>query len=141
MADPATYREAVGDFIARPGHGWAGLPFFAGAAQALAERLDEKRQAGAVICPPPEQVFAALRATPLGDVRAVILGQDPYPTPGHAVGLSFSVAPTVRPLPRSLQNIFRELVAGTQEYATLRRRLLRALPRALPALARAALTR
>ena len=64
MADPATYREAVGDFSARPGHGWAGLPFFAGTAQALAERLDEKRQAGAVICPPPEQVFAALRATP-----------------------------------------------------------------------------
>ena len=91
MADPATYREAVGDFSARPGHGWAGLPFFAGTAQALAERLDEKRQAGAVICPPPEQVFAALRATPLADVRAVILGQDPYPTPGDAHGFAFSV--------------------------------------------------
>ena len=46
---------------------------------------------------------------PLGDVRVLIVGQDPYPTPGHAVGLSFSVAPDVRPLPRSLQNIFREL--------------------------------
>ena len=105
MADPATYREAVGDFIARPGHGWAGLPFFAGAAQALAERLDEKRQAGAVICPPPEQVFAALRATPLADVRAVILGQDPYPTPGDAHGFAFSV-PSCRPIPRSLKFIF-----------------------------------
>ena len=46
---------------------------------------------------------------PLADVRVLIVGQDPYPTPGHAVGLSFSVAPDVRPLPRSLQNIFREL--------------------------------
>ena len=47
---------------------------------------------------------------PLEDVRVLIVGQDPYPTPGHPVGLSFSVAPDVRPLPRSLQNIFRELV-------------------------------
>ena len=38
----------------------------------------------------------------------LIVGQDPYPTPGHAVGLSFSVAPDVRPLPRSLDNIFTE---------------------------------
>ena len=41
-------------------------------------------------------------------VRVLIVGQDPYPTPGHAVGLSFSVAPDVRPLPRSLDNIFKE---------------------------------
>ncbi len=46
---------------------------------------------------------------PLADVRVLIVGQDPYPTPGHPVGLSFSVAADVRPLPRSLQNIFREL--------------------------------
>lgn len=46
---------------------------------------------------------------PLDSVRVLIVGQDPYPTPGHAVGLSFSVAPDVRPLPRSLQNIYREL--------------------------------
>lgn len=46
---------------------------------------------------------------PLDDVRVLIVGQDPYPTPGHAVGLSFSVAPEVRPLPRSLSNIYREL--------------------------------
>jgi uracil-DNA glycosylase len=45
---------------------------------------------------------------PLEKVRVLIVGQDPYPTPGHAVGLSFSVAPDVRPLPRSLDNIFRE---------------------------------
>jgi uracil-DNA glycosylase len=45
---------------------------------------------------------------PFDDVRVLIVGQDPYPTPGHAVGLSFSVAPDVRPLPRSLANIFDE---------------------------------
>lgn len=48
---------------------------------------------------------------PLADVRVLILGQDPYPTPGHPVGLSFSVAPDVRPLPGSLRNIFQELQA------------------------------
>ncbi|OBI54997.1 uracil-DNA glycosylase [Mycobacterium sp. E787] len=48
---------------------------------------------------------------PFDDVRVLIVGQDPYPTPGHAVGLSFSVAPEVRPLPRSLANIFDEYSA------------------------------
>jgi uracil-DNA glycosylase len=46
---------------------------------------------------------------PFADVRVLIVGQDPYPTPGHPVGLSFSVEPDVRPIPRSLQNIYREL--------------------------------
>lgn len=48
---------------------------------------------------------------PFEAVRVLIVGQDPYPTPGHAVGLSFSVAPDVRPLPRSLSNIFTEYSA------------------------------
>ncbi|MBO0677264.1 uracil-DNA glycosylase [Mycolicibacterium sp. S2-37] len=48
---------------------------------------------------------------PFEQVRVLIVGQDPYPTPGHAVGLSFSVAPEVRPLPRSLANIFTEYTA------------------------------
>ena len=47
---------------------------------------------------------------PLEDVRVLIVGQDPYPTPGHAVGLSFSVAPDVRPIPKSLINVYKELV-------------------------------
>ena len=47
---------------------------------------------------------------PMEDVRVLIVGQDPYPTPGHPMGLSFSVAPGVKP-PRSLENIFRELVS------------------------------
>lgn len=46
---------------------------------------------------------------PLADVRVLVVGQDPYPTPGHPVGLSFSVEPDVRPVPRSLQNIYTEL--------------------------------
>ncbi|MGH3445418.1 MAG: uracil-DNA glycosylase [Nocardioidaceae bacterium] len=56
---------------------------------------------------------AILRAfsRPMSDVRVLVVGQDPYPTPGHPVGLSFSVAPEVRPLPKSLVNIFRELYA------------------------------
>src|SRR3954466_11037861 len=57
-----------------------------------------------------DDVFKAFRR-PLADVRVLIVGQDPYPTPGHPVGLSFSVDPTVRPLPPSLINMYRELVA------------------------------
>jgi len=48
---------------------------------------------------------------PLADVRVLVVGQDPYPTPGHPMGLSFSVQPDVRPVPRSLANIFTELQA------------------------------
>lgn len=60
--------------------------------------------------PAGEHVLRAF-TRPLADVRVLIVGQDPYPTPGHPVGLSFSVAPDVRPIPRSLQNIYRELHA------------------------------
>ncbi|WP_324650485.1 uracil-DNA glycosylase [Georgenia sp. H159] len=57
---------------------------------------------------------------PFGDVRVIIVGQDPYPTPGHPMGLSFSVQPDVRPIPRSLVNVFRELVddVGTHPPST-----------------------
>lgn len=58
--------------------------------------------------PPKADVFRAL-SVPLPEVRVVIVGQDPYPTPGHAHGLAFSVRSDVRPLPRSLENIFTEL--------------------------------
>jgi uracil-DNA glycosylase len=60
--------------------------------------------------PPGPQVLRVFEQ-PLDAVRVLIVGQDPYPTAGHAVGLSFSVAPDVRPVPRSLQNIFAELAA------------------------------
>lgn len=70
----------------------------------------EALSSGAVL-PPRESTFLALQLTPLASVRVVILGQDPYPTPGHAHGLCFSVQPHVRPIPRSLQNIYKELRA------------------------------
>ena len=59
--------------------------------------------------PAKENIWNALAYTPLESVRVVILGQDPYPTPGHANGLAFSVQPDVRPIPRSLVNIYKEL--------------------------------
>lgn len=60
--------------------------------------------------PDRADLFAALHATPWSEVKVVIVGQDPYPTPGHAHGLSFSVRPGV-PLPRSLRNMYQELQA------------------------------
>ena len=61
---------------------------------------------------PPEAVrFNALNSTPLDQVKVVILGQDPYPTIGHAHGLCFSVLPDVKPLPKSLLNINKELLS------------------------------
>lgn len=63
------------------------------------------------ILPSATQRFAALDLTPPDKARVVILGQDPYPTPGHAHGLAFSVEPDVTPLPRSLRNIYKELQA------------------------------
>jgi uracil-DNA glycosylase len=59
--------------------------------------------------PAGSQILRAFQR-PLANVKVLIVGQDPYPTPGHPVGLSFSVAPDVRPLPGSLRNIFKELV-------------------------------
>jgi len=70
--------------------------------------LREELAAGRTYLPAGDQILRAFQR-PMSDVRVLVVGQDPYPTPGHAVGLSFSVAPDVRPLPRSLVNIFREL--------------------------------
>lgn len=72
--------------------------------------LREEIAAGRGYLPAGDRVLRAF-SLPLADVRVLIVGQDPYPTPGHPVGLSFSVAPDVRPLPKSLVNIYRELVA------------------------------
>lgn len=74
---------------------------------AIGEFLRSESAAGRLWAPAGGNILRAFQQ-PLDDVRVLIVGQDPYPTPGHAVGLSFSVAPDVRPLPRSLQNIFRE---------------------------------
>ncbi|GIG24025.1 uracil-DNA glycosylase [Cellulomonas denverensis] len=64
--------------------------------------------AGRQYLPAGDAILNAFRR-PLAEVRVLIVGQDPYPTPGHPMGLSFSVQPTVRPLPRSLANIYQEL--------------------------------
>jgi len=70
--------------------------------------LAGEEAAGHQLLPPPSNVLRAFRQ-PLAGVKVLIVGQDPYPTPGHAVGLSFSVDSRTRPLPRSLVNIYREL--------------------------------
>ena len=75
---------------------------------AIGEYLRGETAAGRRWAPADTRILRAFEQ-PLDDVRVLVVGQDPYPTPGHAVGLSFSVAPEVRPLPRSLQNILREL--------------------------------
>ncbi len=81
--------------------------------QQLRTFLVGEMQAGKVILPEPKLWFNALNTTPFDQVKVVILGQDPYPTPGHAHGLCFSVLPQVKPLPKSLQNIFKELKDDT----------------------------
>lgn len=80
---------------------------------AVGDFLREEIAAGRGYLPEGEQVLRAF-TRPLAEVRVLIVGQDPYPTPGHPVGLSFSVSPQVRPLPRSLQNIYAELAADLE---------------------------
>ncbi|WP_314096108.1 uracil-DNA glycosylase [Microbacterium foliorum] len=75
---------------------------------AIGHRLREEQAAGRGYLPAGDHVLRAFRR-PLADVRVLITGQDPYPTPGHPIGLSFAVDRDVRPLPRSLGNIYREL--------------------------------
>jgi uracil-DNA glycosylase len=74
----------------------------------LGEFLRGEVAAGRRFLPRGEQILRAF-TRPMADVRVLIVGQDPYPTPGHPVGLSFAVDRTVRPIPRSLANIYREL--------------------------------
>jgi uracil-DNA glycosylase len=92
---PAAWLPAIGDQVARP--------YF----RDLSRFVAAERAAHDVF-PPAAETFNALELTPPEHVRVVILGQDPYPGPGQAHGLSFSVRPGV-PLPRSLRNIYREL--------------------------------
>jgi uracil-DNA glycosylase len=74
----------------------------------LGDFLRAETVAGRGYLPSGHNVLRAF-TYPFADVRVLIVGQDPYPTPGHPVGLSFSVEPSVRPVPRSLQNIYKEL--------------------------------
>lgn len=70
--------------------------------------LNAERAAGHRVLPAGDRILAAFQR-PMSAVRVLIVGQDPYPTPGHPIGLSFATSPEVRPIPRSLQNIYREL--------------------------------
>ncbi|AND16982.1 uracil-DNA glycosylase [Rathayibacter tritici] len=89
--------------------GWAdALAPVAGEIAAMGDVLRAEVAAGRPYLPAGRDVLRAF-AAPLADVRVLIVGQDPYPTPGHPIGLSFAVERHVRPLPRSLQNIYREL--------------------------------
>lgn len=74
----------------------------------------ERIESGEPLAPPIQDVMRAFR-TDLSDVRVLIVGQDPYPTLGHAIGLSFAVSEVVKPLPRSLQNIMKELAVDLPE--------------------------
>ncbi|QWT23606.1 uracil-DNA glycosylase [Subtercola sp. PAMC28395] len=89
--------------------GWAAalLPV-APQIQQMGEFLRAEVAAGRGYQPAGDDVFRAFRY-PFGEVQVLIVGQDPYPTPGHPIGLSFAVDRRVAPLPRSLQNIYREL--------------------------------
>ena len=86
-------------------------PYFSKLIQFLKE---EKNKHSVSVFPNEEDVFAAFSACPFDQVKVVILGQDPYPTRGHAHGLSFSVNESVKPFPKSLANIFKELQADLQ---------------------------
>jgi uracil-DNA glycosylase len=89
--------------------GWAhALEPVAGRIAAMGDFLRAETAAGRRYLPAGENVLRAF-AAPFDDVRVLIVGQDPYPTPGHPIGLSFAVERDVRPVPRSLQNIYREL--------------------------------
>jgi len=89
--------------------GWAeALAPVADRITAMGQFLRAEIAAGRPYLPAGDNILRAFRQ-PFADVRVLIVGQDPYPTPGHPIGLSFAVERDVRPLPRSLQNIYREL--------------------------------
>jgi uracil-DNA glycosylase len=89
--------------------GWArALAPVAGHIAAMGDFLRAELAAGRSYLPAGEHVLRAF-TQPFDDVRVLIVGQDPYPTPGHPIGLSFAVDRDVRPIPRSLANIYREL--------------------------------
>ena len=104
---PHALSELAADGLIDPQ--WArALEPVAGDIAALGDRLRAEVAAGRPYLPAGDHVLRAF-ARPLSEVRVLIVGQDPYPTPGHPIGLSFAVERRVRPLPRSLANIYREL--------------------------------
>lgn len=78
----------------------------------LAEQVQHRQAQGELVLPPPQQVLRCFQY-PFAEVKVLLIGQDPYPTVGNAVGLSFSVAAQAQ-LPASLRNIFKELLSDLQ---------------------------
>lgn len=83
---------------------WSDLEFWTASLPAIEKALAER-----TILPPAHQTFRALELTQAAKTRVIILGQDPYPTPEHAHGLAFSAVDGIKPFPKSLSNIFKEL--------------------------------
>ncbi|MGO4573547.1 uracil-DNA glycosylase [Microvirga sp. 2TAF3] len=109
MSGPVTQALTTLRASAKGRQKWTALPFFTGgSADAVAAQIDDRIAAGAHVLPPPELVFNSLVLTPLDTVKVVILGQDPYPTPGDAHGLAFSYRGSRR-LPASLRTILAEM--------------------------------
>ena len=104
---PRTLAELAADGSMDPGWAEALSPVGDRIAR-MGDFLRHETAEGRPYLPAGADVLRAFR-TPLDEVRVLIVGQDPYPTPGHPIGLSFAVGRDVRPLPRSLQNIYREL--------------------------------
>jgi uracil-DNA glycosylase len=90
----------------------AALDPVAGQVSAMGEFLRTEVAAGRSYLPAGDRILRAFER-PMGQVKVLVVGQDPYPTPGHPIGLSFAVDRHVRPIPRSLANIYRELLADT----------------------------
>ncbi|MFD1714082.1 uracil-DNA glycosylase [Amnibacterium flavum] len=104
---PRTLAELASDGELDPG--WAdALAEVQPVVTRMGEFLRAEHEAGRGSLPEGRNVLRAFRQ-PLDGVRVLIVGQDPYPTPGHPIGLSFAVERHVRPIPRSLANIYREL--------------------------------
>lgn len=104
-AERTTDRSSIAEMV---GPGWSEpLDPLETLLAALGDFLREEQQEGRRFLPRGDRILAAYQQ-PFEDVKVLIVGQDPYPTPGHPNGLCFSVAPDVRPFPRSLQNIFEE---------------------------------
>jgi uracil-DNA glycosylase len=107
MAPGKTLEELAAEGAMDPG--WAAaLAPVAPQIAAMGEWLRDEAAAGRGYLPSGANVLRAF-SYPLAEVRVLIVGQDPYPTPGHPIGLSFAVERHVRPVPRSLQNVYREL--------------------------------
>lgn len=105
-AEDATGRRPLAEIL---DPGWAAaLEPVADDIRAMGDFLREENAAGRGYLPAGEHVLRVF-TRPFDEVKVLIVGQDPYPTPGHPIGLSFAVDAHVRPIPRSLQNIYREL--------------------------------